>query len=207
MIGKIGMTTVLTASAALVACDGSSSDSTSTNNAPPSDDSPGFVSRGYADVIVDSFDAGNVPDWPFGRGATDPDWNMPVKLDIVLGPPSEERIGSRVGVEFLSVPEGNYVTVGFTDEVVVDGEGADLEIVTLDDHASETANIYIGPSTDDLVFAGTIGEGGTTPVDLGATNYDGAVSVVRIEGLDNKGGALGFDLMAVQAINYTVVSK
>lgn len=193
------------------ACDGSSSEDNETNNPNPF---PGSVaslevnSRGYADVVIDSFNNNeSAIEWPYGRDAEDTSVNQPVELSIILGPPSEIRNGNTQGVEFLSIPRGNYVTVGFVDEIVVDGEGPDLEIVSIDDHASETANLYIGTDVDSLFLAGVIGEGGTEAIDFASIGYDGKVSVVRIEALDNRGSAPGFDLMAVQAVNFESVTE
>jgi len=156
----------------LSSCEGSNSPTSRPGSISDDDPFPESIamldvnSRGYADVVIDSFDAGDSPfPWPYGRGADDSTRNQPVEFSIVLGPPSEIRNSSTSGVEYLSIPRGNYITVGFIDEIVVSGAGPDLEIVSLDDHAGETANLYIGTDVDSLFLAGIIGEGGTEAID------------------------------------------
>jgi hypothetical protein len=70
---------------------------------------------GYADVVLDYHDSGAGPvSGPYG-GTHPGSFPVPVSTDVVL----EDDPGA--SVDFLSLPTGSYVTVGFTDETVIDG--------------------------------------------------------------------------------------
>lgn len=85
---------------------------------PPTSSETG-LGDGFADVILDYFNSGTGTfDEPYGSDS-DNNFPVPVSTDIILG---SDTLGS------LSLPTGSFVTVGFTDEIIVDGEGNDIFI-------------------------------------------------------------------------------
>jgi hypothetical protein len=147
---------------------------------------------GYADVVLDYFDSGAGPiPGPYGRvadasGDTGP--GAPVSLDVVLGP---EPSG---GLDYLSLPTGSFVTVGFTDEVISDRPGFDFVVNERD--GGELADVYAGPSPDSLAFLGTAS--GCTAFDLAGAGLSDPVQAVKVIGRDTGGSSPGFDLMNVR---------
>jgi RHS repeat-associated protein len=164
---------------------------------------------GWADYIANYSAAGNGPfAEPYGRpfgGALNQSVNP---ADIILGPTPGGVLSSTAGpVDFLSIPRGSSVTVGFSDEEIIDGSGDDIFIQTLVDHANEHANVYVGKDLETMVFVKQIGEGGSAGIDLSEINYQGKVTLVKIEGVDNLGAAPGFDLISVHALSRVNVPK
>ena len=149
---------------------------------------------GYADVVLDYYDSGVGPlsgpyggEYPGGIG-----FPVAVSTDVVLG--DDGAI-----VDFLSLPTGSYVTVGFLDEIVFDGIGNDIFIQEVGG-AGERANVYV--SSDDLTYTllGTAIDNALTSFDLSSIGFTDVVTSVKIVGLDNGGGSPGFDVVNVQAL-------
>jgi hypothetical protein len=165
---------------------------------------------GYADEILGFLDSGAGPiPGPYGRNPGGQGIG-PVSPTIILGPPPPGPIiGSNPTARWLALPTGSFVTVGFTDDVIVDGQGNDIFIRTLDpsDSAGERADTFI--SSDGLTFSrlGTANEGGTFALDLAAIGFSGPVKAVRVVGLDTRGTSPGFDLVSVQALNFQAVPE
>ena len=81
---------------------------------------------GYADVVLNYHDSGVGPiAGPYG-GDTADESAQPVGLGVVLG-------GDPDVPDYLSLPTGSSVTVGFADETIVDNPGADLGVSELVD--------------------------------------------------------------------------
>ncbi|WP_287080135.1 MULTISPECIES: putative Ig domain-containing protein [unclassified Microcystis] len=151
---------------------------------------------GFADIILDYFNSGaGTFDEPYG---VDNDGNGPVlvSVDIILG---SDTLGA------LSLPTGSYVTVGFTDEIIVDKPGNDIFIPEIG-FAGEQAEVYVSSNLEDFVLLG-IGNGGTTSIfDLASINFTQPVRAIKIVGLDNNGLSPGFDVINVQGLPGSVVS-
>jgi len=148
---------------------------------------------GYADVVLDFYDSGTGPmPGPYG-GTWPPDnFPIPVDLDVVLGDDAGPM------EDFLSLPIGSYVTVGFTDETMIDGPGDDLFIYEVIGTASELADIYV--SADYLTFV-YLGQADTDEAfDLADIGFTAPVIAVKVVGLDLVGGSPGFDLGHVQIL-------
>ena len=150
---------------------------------------------GYADVVLDFFDSGAGPiagpyggEFPGGIG-----FPVAVSTDVVLG--SDD--GSNV--DFLSLPTGSYVTVGFIDELVFDGLGNDIFVQEVGGNG-ERANVYV--SSDDINYSllGIAVDNALTSFDLASIGFTDFVTSVKIVGLDNGGGSPGFDVVNVQAL-------
>ncbi|MDB6150470.1 MAG: repeat-associated core domain protein, partial [Chthoniobacter sp.] len=157
---------------------------------------------GFVDRVVKFFDAGNGPfAGPYGKeigGAL----NLPVKPSVIIGAPPASPVNSTAShVDFLSLPQGSYVIAEFLDEYIIDAPGADLFIQSLDDAKGEQADVYVGDTLKSLVKIKTIGEGGSESIDLAEAGYTGQVRFVKVVGLDNLGGAPGFDLVSVSGLN------
>lgn len=157
--------------------------------------SPAQADIGYADVVVDYFDSGaGSMAGPYG-GLTGAFGAFPVAVptSVVLGP---DILGSET---FLSLPTGSYVTVGFTDETVVDGIGNDIFIQEIG-ASGETAQVYVTNDFLAYFLLGIANDSTTTSFDLGSIGWVGAVTGVRIVGLDSLGGSPGFDVVNVQVL-------
>lgn len=157
--------------------------------------SPARADIGFADVVVDYFDSGAGPmAGPYG-GLTGISGAFPVSVSasVVIG-------SDVVGIEtFLSLPTGSYVTVGFTDETVVDGVGNDIFIQEIG-ASGETAQVFVTNDFMNFFLLGIANDSTTTAFDLASIGWVGAVTGVRIVGLDNFGGSPGFDIVNVQVL-------
>ena len=154
---------------------------------------------GYADVVLDFYDSG-LGQLPGPYGGT---WNgsvgsfpIPVTLDVVLGddpgyPPAY--------ADFLSLPLGSYVTVGFTDETVIDGPGDDIFLTEVGPNG-ERADVYVSANLTDYYFLGTAVDNVTTALDLADIGFPHPVQGIKIVGLDLLGGSWGFDLINVEVL-------
>jgi Ca2+-binding RTX toxin-like protein len=170
----------------------------------------------YADVVLQYFANGASPTLvpePYGSNggvppATQQNGNgqytvEPVSPNVILGsPPPSPVIGDNPQVDWLALPLGSYVTVGFINKTIVDGPGNDIFIQSFDreDSADEDADIYISANGADFVFLGRVNELGTQALDLASIGFTQPVQAIRVLGVDNKGTSPGFDLISVQAL-------
>ena len=154
------------------------------------------VGDGFADVILDYFNSGTGTfDEPYGANNSG-SFPVLVDTDIILG---SDTNGA------LSLPTGSFVTIGFTDEIIIDGEGNDIFIPELGG-AGEQAEVFVSSNLKDFVSLG-IGNGGTTSVfDLASISFTEPVRAIKIVGLDNRGGSPGFDVVNVQGLPGSVAS-
>jgi hypothetical protein len=152
---------------------------------------------GFADVVIDYFDSG-VGSMPGPYGGTDPgSFPVAVSLDVVLG----DDPGSPI--DFLSLPQGSYVTVGFLDESVIDGAGDDIFIREVGPNG-EKANVFVSTDGVSFTFLGVAQDNVTTAFDLASIGFMDPVGAIRIEGLDNFGGSPGFDVVNVQVLQGSI---
>ena len=115
---------------------------------------PAHALVGYADVVLDYFDSGAGPfAGPYG-GTFPGAFPVPVSTSVVLG------VDGPVA-DFLSLPTGSYVTVGFTDEMVFDGVGNDIFISEVG-ASGETANIFVSGNGTDFTLLGVAHDDGVT---------------------------------------------
>ncbi|MDG3004939.1 PEP-CTERM sorting domain-containing protein [Paludisphaera mucosa] len=164
---------------------------------PPAEAGP----LGFADVVLDYFDSGAGPlAGPYGGTFPDgPGFPIPVSLDVVLG----DDPGPTGFTDFLSLPMGSYITVGFTDEVIFDGVGDDVFIREVG-ASGERAEVYVSPDGVTFTLLGIAQDDVTTALDLAAIGYTDFVRAVKIVGLDNFGGSPGFDVVSVQGLPQSV---
>ncbi|WP_414529508.1 Ig-like domain-containing protein [Nodularia chucula] len=177
---------------------------------------------GYADVILEFVSGGNAPAplvEPYGSTgglASGSPFNgngrytvEPVNPEVILGaPPPSPIIGRNPEVDWLALPQGSYVTVGFTDEVIIDGPGDDIFIRSFDpiDSANEFADVFVSSNGIDFELLGTINQRGLVSLDLADINFTKPVTAVRVQGLDNRGTSPGFDLISVEVLPGSIAS-
>ena len=155
----------------------------------------------YADVILDYYDSGAGPtSGPYGGTYPDgPGFPISVNTDVVLG----GEPGSTGYNDFLSLPTGSYVIVGFENEVLIDGQGDDLFIEEVATNG-EKAEVWISTDGINFTFLGTADDGVTTAFDFQTIGYSDYVTTVKIVGLDALGGSPGFDVMNIQGLTGSV---
>lgn len=146
----------------------------------------------FADVVLDFFGSGEGPiAGPYG-GTFPGTFPVPVSTSVVLG-----SDGSTV--DFLSLPTGSFVTVGFTSATIIDGLGNDIFIQEVSPNG-ELANVFVSSDGVNFEFLGLADDGVQTAFDLGSIGFTDPVTAVKIEGLDNRGGSPGFDVVNVQGL-------
>jgi len=158
---------------------------------------------GFADIVLEYFDsgAGTIAgpyggEFPGGIG-----FPVPVSPDVVLG-------AEGVIPDFLSLPTGSFVTVGFLDEIVFDGAGNDI-FIDETGNGGERAEVFVSSDDSLYVLLGIAETNGVTAFDLGAIGFTDFVTSVRVVGLDNGGGSPGFDVANIQVLpgSFTVVPE
>ena len=160
------------------------------------------ITLGYADVVLDYSDSGAGPiPGPYGGidsnsdGFVDPGKPnyQPVNLDVVLG---NEQAPS---LDYLSLPTGSFITVGFTDETVINGSGNDI-FIRETGASGDRANVFVSSNSIDFILLGTAQDDVTTALDLATIGFTKPVQAVKIVGLDNLGVSPGFDVANVQVL-------
>ena len=154
---------------------------------------------GFADVVLDYFDSGAGPMvGPYGGtwNGTTGTFPVSVSTDVVLG---DDPGYPGALADFLSLPTGSFVTVGFIDETVIDGVGNDIFISEVGPNG-ERADVYISSDLITYTFLGTAQDDITTYLDLGSISYTDSVQAIKIVGLDNFGGSPGFDIINIEVL-------
>ncbi len=162
--------------------------------------------RVYADKVIEFFDSGTGPiPGPYGTPTGKAFSGIEeVSPDVVLGePPASPIIGRNPEVDWLALPTDSYVTVGFTNNEIIDGDGNDIFIRSLDpqDSAGESADVFVSSNEIDFEFLGRVTQNGVAELDLASIGFTEAVTAVQVVGVDNRGSSPGFDLVSVEALN------
>lgn len=169
---------------------------------------------GYADVVIDYFankaSPSSLPE-PYGSNGGVPkpspanEFGLysiePVNPTVILGsPPIDPITSSNPQVNWLALPQGSSVTLGFKDETVIDRPGNDIFIRSFDpeDGADEQADVYVSANGTDFKFLGRVIENGRQGLDLASIQFADPVKAVKIVGVDNNGKSPGFDLISVE---------
>lgn len=152
---------------------------------------------GFADYVIEFFDSGAGPmTGPYGGTFPGgPGFPIAVSTDVVLG----DDPGPTGFPDFLSLPIGSFVTVGFRDETVIDGLGNDIFIREVGANG-ERAEVFVSSDLINFVLLGIAKDDVTTSFDLASIGFTNAVQAVKIVGLDNFGGSPGFDVMSIQVL-------
>lgn len=150
---------------------------------------------GYADVVLDYFNSGtgSLPG-PYGGTFDGVSGVFPVAVStsVVLGPPQSPE-------DFLSLPLGSFVTVGFTDETVIDGAGDDIFIGEVGPNG-ERADVFVSNDFINFTLLGTALDSGVTAFDLASIGFALPVRAIKIVGLDNLGASPGFDVAFIRVL-------
>ncbi len=155
------------------------------------DQDPG---EGYADSVVAFFDSGTGPlPGPYGGSPTG--YPVPVQASVVLGKPGADGL-----LDFVTLPTGSSITLGFTEETINDRSGVDFFVQTVPETAGEHADVYVSRNGIDFAFVTTVLQGGRIGVDVATAAIRDGIKYVRIVGKDLGGGSPGFDLMGVEAV-------
>lgn len=153
-----------------------------------------------ADTVIDFFNSGANPAFPTGSyGGTFPG-SFPVAVPLSYATDGNPTT-------FVSLPEGSYITVGFSGGYVFDGPGLDLFISEVGAN-DELADVYI--SSDFGTTFTFLGQATTATVsgfDLNSIGYTGLVNAVKVIGLDNLGASPGFDLAFVRGLEGSVIPE
>lgn len=152
---------------------------------------------GFADEVLEYFDSGAGPlSGPYGGTISGgPGFPIPVSLDVVIG----DDPGPTGFTDFLSLPTGSFVTLGFTDETVLDGPGNDIFIQETGGNG-ERADVFVSSDLINFVFLGVAQDNTTTAFDLESIGFLNPVIGIKIVGLDDFGGSPGFDVVNVQVL-------
>ena len=159
---------------------------------------------GFADVVIDfrNSGAGPIDDGPYGgtynESTLTGSFPIDVSLTVVLGDDPGPS------VDFLSLPTDSYVTVGFVDEVIVDGDGDDI-FVTEVAGTGELADIFVRAGNGPFQLLGRAEGGTTASFDLADIGFTGFVNEIKIVGLNNAGGSPGYDVVNVRALTAGLV--
>jgi hypothetical protein len=155
---------------------------------------PAQAAVGFADVVIEFVDSGAGPmAGPYG-GTFPGSFPVSVSTSVVLG--DDGPIA-----DFLSLPTGSYITVGFTDEDIFDQAGNDIFIREVG-ASGERANVFVTSDFVTYTLLGIAQDDISTAFDLASIGYTGQVRGVRIQGLDALGGSPGFDVVNVQALAF-----
>ncbi len=168
------------------------------------------ASIGFADIVVEYFDsgAGSISCPEAQGGSFPPSASAPtcVPLSAVL---EDDPNFPAEPADYVSLPLGSFITVGFTDEIIIDGDGPDIFIQEVGD-ALESADIYVSSALStnaaDFVFLGQADGNTISSFDLADIGFVGQVRAVKIVSLSNGGfpNAPGFDLANVEALQFVV---
>src|SRR5439155_14168935 len=128
------------------------------------------VGDGYADVVLSYKDSAVGPiAGPYG-GNSDDVRAQPVVLGVVLG-------GDSTVPDYLSLPTGSSVAVGFADETVVDAAGPDIAVTELVD-TGERANVFVSSDLVNFTLLGVARAGRINRFDLATIAYKDPVRAV-----------------------------
>jgi len=144
----------------------------------------------YADVIIEAWYSNANSNFDSFYGGTLANFPVKVSPEVVLG--NNES--------FLSLPSGSYVTVGFTDNYILNAANQDDIFIREIGGSGEKAEIYVSSDSKNFILLGIAQDDKTTSLDLEDIKFNKPVEAIKIVGLDNKGGSPGFDIVSVKAI-------
>lgn len=149
----------------------------------------------YADEIIDAFynkSANPIFDDFYGLDG------LGMGCDAILINP-DVCLGN--SFSFVSITAGSYITVGFTDNTIIDAPNQNDLFIDEIGAANEFADVYISSDYGiSFTFFGTINGGTTNGLDLNDIGYTAIVNAVKIEGKDNLGCVPGFDVVRIYGI-------
>lgn len=157
--------------------------------------SPAAAVSIFAENVIEFFDSGAGP-LPGPYGGDGPNFPIPVELGLAADRNADTHV---------SLPTGSFLTLGFDEGVVVDGDGNDL-FISEPGAANENADVFVSSDFGQtFTFLGQAFGGQLTELDLGSISFTGQVNAVKIVGLDNGGDSPGFDVAFVQGLEGSVI--
>jgi len=133
---------------------------------------------------------------------------VPEEVDpaVVLEPLARRVVVAPIGVistaSLVSIPEDASILLRF-DEMIIDGDGDDLLIITLDSPSGEEAEIFIGETEASLTSLGIFAEqSGPIGIDLANHGITSPIHYLKIESLNSGGSLPGFDLIGAEAVHF-----
>ena len=105
---------------------------------------------------------------------------------------------------YISLPTGSFIVLGFSNDVIFDGEGDDIFISELGGAAERATVSVSSDSGSTFTLLGEANGGTTTAFDLGSIGFADTVNAIRLEGLDDGGTSPGFDLAFAQGLDGSV---
>jgi outer membrane protein OmpA-like peptidoglycan-associated protein len=145
----------------------------------------------YADLLIASYYAHPDKYWGDFYGGTELDFPVPIQPEVVLGNNT---------TQFLSLPQGSYVILEFTDNQIVDYPNQDDIFVTEIGCRHEHAEVYISHDGKEFVKLGIVDDCKISSLDLATIDYKQTVKYVKVVGIDKKGQSPGFDLVNVKGL-------
>ncbi|MEQ9374548.1 MAG: PKD domain-containing protein [Imperialibacter sp.] len=165
-----------------------------------------YVSTGieFSDGVIDSYYSNTNPDF---TGLYGGECNAFFANRRLLDP---TNVNGNTDT-FVSLPLGSYVTVEFTDNVIINAPGQDDIFIRECEGVNEYANVYVSANGVDFSFIGTaIGTNSsnvTTTFDLETINFQEPVVAIKVVGLDLGGASPGFDLLSVSGIAGAIIGN
>ena len=165
-----------------------------------------YVSTGieFSDKVIDSYYSNTNPNFTALYGG---ECNATFANRRVLDPSNVTGNTST----FVSLPLGSYVTVEFTDNLIINAPGQDDIFIKECEGVNEYANVYVSADGVNFSFIGTaIGTNSsnvTTTFDLENINFQDPVKAIKVVGLDYGGASPGYDLLSVSGIAGAIVGN
>lgn len=152
-----------------------------------------FAQSEFADVIIDAFYSGTNPDFSdfYGNNGTTHGCRLFLTDPAVC-------LGDSDNV--VCLPEGSYITVGFTDNLIFDAPGQDDLFIQEQGGGLELGEVWVSPDGVNFTFLDTLNGRLVNSYDLSDYPYDDVVKAVRVVGLDFGGCNPGLELQRVFGI-------
>lgn len=144
----------------------------------------------YPDVIIDSYNSKTKTKDAFYGGSKVPSRQIVVSLDSLFYKNNC----------FISLPQGSYVIVGFTNNYIIDAPNQNDIFIEEVGGAGEYADVLVSSDNVEYTFLGVAGNGSVNEFDLAKITYEKQVKYIKIVGKDNKGASPGFDLGSVYGL-------
>lgn len=144
----------------------------------------------YPDVIIDSYNSTTKTKNGFYGGSKVPSRKIVVSLDSLFYKNNC----------FISLPQGSYVTVGFTNNYIIDAPKQNDIFIEEVGGAGEYADVFVSADNVEYTLLGIAGNGSVNEFDLAKIAYKKQVKYIKIVGKDSKGASPGFDIGGVYGL-------
>ncbi|OJJ15690.1 hypothetical protein BKI52_38050 [marine bacterium AO1-C] len=152
------------------------------------------VDKAYADVIIEAYYSHANPRYEYFYGGKGDIYPLIMRPSAVLGNNDQ----------FVSLPKGSFITVGFTDNTIIDAPNQDDLFIEEVGRAGDQAAVWVSANGKDFTYLGRAKDDKVTSFDLADIGFKKPVVAVKILGLDTRGASPGFDLVSVRALRGSV---